>query len=59
MSKTKGTTNKTPADHPEFLDMPVEERLTFVANLIVDQLLEESASTAKPLKELGTEKALA
>jgi hypothetical protein len=55
MTRTKGSLNKQPLNHPDFLDMPSEERLEFVANLIIDQLLELQQSDAPLLKELGLE----
>ena len=59
MSRTKGATNTKPSDHPEFLDMPEEERLVFIANLIVEQILEEPASVTELLKTLDFEEATA
>lgn len=57
MSRTKGATNKKLSDHPEYLDMGPEERLSFIANLIVDQLLDGSASATEISKALGIEEA--
>lgn len=57
MSKTKGATNKMKAGHPEFLDMPPEERLVFIANLIVDQILEKPESMSELLKAFDFEEA--
>jgi len=55
MTRTKGSLNKQLSNHPDFLDMPTEERLQFVANLIIDQLLELQQSNGSLLKELGLE----
>jgi len=55
MTRTKGSLNKQPLNHTEFLDMPTEERLQFVANLIIDQILLLRHSDAQLLKELGLE----
>jgi hypothetical protein len=55
MTRTKGSLNKQPLNHPEFLDMSSEERLRFVANLIIDQVLEIMHSDSQLLKELGLE----
>ena len=57
MSKTKGATNTKPSDRPEFLDMPEEERLVFIANLIVDQILEGPANMSELLKAFDFEEA--
>jgi hypothetical protein len=58
MSKTEGATNKKPTDHPDFLDIPGEERLVFIANLIVDQILEGPEGISELLKTIGIEEAL-
>ena len=58
MSRATGATNKKLDDHPEFLDMPEEERLVFIANLIVDQILEGPESISELLKALGIERAM-
>jgi hypothetical protein len=55
MTRTKGSLNKQPPNHPDFLDMPTEERLEFVANLIIDQILELQRSDIQVLIELGLE----
>jgi hypothetical protein len=55
MTRTKGSLNKQPLNHPDFLDMPTEERLEFVANLIIDQMLVLQHSDAQLLRELGLE----
>jgi hypothetical protein len=55
MTRTKGSLNKQPLNHPEFLDMSCEERLQFVANLIIDQILVSQRSDTQLLKELGLE----
>lgn len=58
MSRVKGATNKIPADRPDFLDMPEKERITFIANLIVDQLLEEPTAMLELTKMLNLDKAV-
>ena len=55
MTRTKGSLNKQPLNHPDFLDMPTEERLQFVTNLIIDLLLVLQHPDAQLLKELGLE----
>ena len=55
MTRTKGSLNKQPLNHPDFLDMTTEERLQFVANLIIDQLLVLQHPDTQLLKELGLE----
>ena len=53
MSRTKGATNVKPSDRPEFLDMPAEERILFVANLIVDQILERAGEHIGIARDIG------
>jgi hypothetical protein len=51
MSRTVGAINKQPADHSDFLDMSVEERLEFIASLIVELMFIDSADYADFIKE--------
>jgi radical SAM superfamily enzyme len=55
MGRTTGALNKKPLNHSDLLDLSIEDRLDFVANLIVDQLVELQRNDYKLLKELGIE----
>ena len=55
MTRTTGSLNKRPSNHPEILDLSTEERLEFVINLIVDQILEAQRTDFQLIKELGLE----
>jgi hypothetical protein len=57
MGRVKGATNKISADRPDFLDMPEKERIAFIANLIVDQLLEEPTAMLELTKMLNLDEA--
>lgn len=44
MSRPKGSKNKNVVASPPSLAMPTEEKVTFLANLIVDRILEDQKS---------------
>jgi hypothetical protein len=49
MGRTIGSRNKNAGEAPATMQMSPEERLQYLANLIIDRLLEESG--AKPASE--------
>jgi hypothetical protein len=52
MARTKGTLNKKKSPPPETTLLRAEERLTFIANLIVDQLIDDQKRNYELLAEL-------
>ena len=53
MARTTGSTNKNPPAVPDTVLLTTEERIEFLANLIVDRMLEDHANGQKLLKSIG------
>jgi hypothetical protein len=54
MARTKGAINKDKPTIPEAFTMPASDRISLIANLIVDFLIEEQAQ-AKQKRSTGGE----
>lgn len=54
MSRTKGSKNKNSAS-PSFIELPVEERINLIANLIVDKVIEDQKNDQVLLKKIEGE----
>lgn len=52
MSRPKGTHNKRLADTPPTLALTIEERIAFLANLIVDRVEQDKKDGQPLLKKL-------
>ena len=55
MARTKGTLNKKKSPPPETTLLSAEERLTFIANLIIDQVFDDKKNDYELLKKLGNQ----
>lgn len=55
MGRTKGSKNKNSAAL-SFIDLSLEERLTIVANLVVDKVMEDQAKGRPLLKKIEAKK---
>jgi len=53
MARTKGSTNKNSPTVPDTVLFTTEQRIEFLANLIVDRVLEDKANGQKLLKRIG------
>jgi hypothetical protein len=53
MARTKGSTTKNPAAVPDTVMLTTEERVEFLANLIVDRMIEDQADGQELLKGIG------
>lgn len=53
MSRLKGKSNKKPPAAPDTVEFTTEQRLEFIANLIVDRILEDKANEQTLLKKIG------
>jgi len=53
MARTKGSTNKNPPAAPDSFEYTTEERLEFIASLIVDRVLEDVEADQPLLKAIG------
>jgi hypothetical protein len=55
MARTKGSNNKVTVTLPDICKLPPDERVELLANLIIDQILEDQAAGQKLLKTIGGE----
>lgn len=53
MSRTKGSKNKNPVAVPDTVNFTTEQRLEFIATLIVERMLEDISSGQPLLKQIG------
>ncbi len=53
MARRKGSINKNPPAAPDTIQLSTEERLEFLANLIVERILEDKAKGQPLLKKIG------
>ena len=53
MDRLKGSNNKTSPKQPEIVTMSVEDRLEFLANIIVDRIMYDQNNGQKLLKRIG------
>jgi hypothetical protein len=53
MGRTKGSLNKGIAPIPDTISLTTEERLQFLANLIVDRIIEDQSDSKRILKKIG------
>ncbi len=56
MTRTKGAKNKNTDALPHYAKLPVEERLQFLATLIVDRIQSDQQSGSKLLKQAERQK---
>jgi hypothetical protein len=54
MARTKGSSNKKPPAAPDTVEFTTEQRLAFIANLIVDRILQDKANELTLLKQIGS-----
>jgi hypothetical protein len=52
MARTKGSKNKNSSALPDYATLPTEERITVLANLIVDKIYEDLQDKQSILKQL-------
>lgn len=52
MGRTKGSKNKNSSALPDYAILPAEERVTVLANLIVDRIYEDLQGKQTILKQL-------
>lgn len=55
MARTKGSKNKNSSALPEYSALPTEEKLTIIANLIVDRIFDDQHTDNELLMELMRE----
>ncbi len=53
MGRTKGTKNKNPPAVPDTVSFTTEQRVEFIATLIVERILEDISNGKPLLKQLG------
>jgi len=53
MSRPTGSTNKDPSVAPDSIEYTTEQRLEFVANLIVERIIEDQTTGNGLLLEIG------
>jgi hypothetical protein len=53
MARLKGSTNKNISVQPATISLSTEERLVFLANIIVDRIMDDQLSGQKLLKVIG------
>lgn len=53
MSRPKGSKNSQSLATPDTVQFTTEQRIVFIANLIVDRILEDLAKDQPLLKEIG------
>ena len=53
MTRTRSSTNKNSPAVPDTVLLTTEERIEFLANLIVDRMIEDQAEDQKLLKSIG------
>ncbi|MEK7152885.1 MAG: hypothetical protein AAB834_02985 [Patescibacteria group bacterium] len=53
MGRLKGSKNKNSAAVPMYTALSTKDRITLLANLIVDQIYEDQANGAKLLEKIG------
>jgi len=54
MSRTQGSKNKQAIAVPDTVLFTTEERIEFIASLIVDRIVEDETDSLPLLKEIGT-----
>lgn len=52
MSRPKGSKNRNSSAQPEYTTLEIKERLTVIANLIVDRIIEDQQQGSPLLKQL-------
>lgn len=53
MARRKGSTNKNPPAAPDTTQLTTEQRLEFLANLIVERILDDKTKGQPLLKKIG------
>ncbi len=53
MGRLRGSKNKNTGEMPKYANMPTEERIYVLANLIVDRIVEDQTTGQKLLKQIG------
>jgi hypothetical protein len=53
MARPKGSKNKNSAEVPIYTALPIEDRITLLANLIVDQIYQDQENGGKLLAAIG------
>ncbi len=58
MARTKGAKNKNSSELPAFFDLPTEERIIVIANLIVDRVIEDQQNGKKLERQMRVNHAI-
>ena len=53
MARQKGSKNKNLSVQPETISLSIEERIDFLANIIVDRIMDDQSDGQKLLKVIG------